>query len=454
MHPMRVRAIGALLVAGALLGAVPASALARDRTIEFRTSGALKVLWHGDPARGCAEAGMCGYSGTIDYPRRPQAFIEWFGPSGREFDPAGSTGLLDMTGPTRVRVRREVPGGAPATCRASNRFAAFTLDISHAYRDRLWLTLGTRVFPGPTVAGQCAGPLLADIAPALPSAPVRLRHLARRGARVSLAGRFPFHRGPISGEVVSTLRMRSEGARTEHENTHFGPEHVDRHRRLFVDLTFRIESAEGEVRSDFRAIDAPICARKDACGTHGSEVYSFTQGGGTVEVFGAMRTNAKHAPSLRRAIRRIARHAGLEGFAYGGHVSALTTDVLLGPGRPQCTDRRRSGRPFLDLGGHRRLTARLSFDAPLLEGRCPGPTDEQSLGGRLATGHLGLGQLARRSPELALHANRSYKAGAFRGRHAAHVSIRLRRVRARVRVVKPARDGSIRISRVSARSAL
>jgi hypothetical protein len=441
MHPMRVRAIVGVLVAGALVATAPAAARERFRTIGFKTSGSLKVLWHGDPARGCAGAGLCGYSGSIAYPSRPKAFISWF--TGGDFEE--STGFLDMSRtPTRVRVTRELPGQAPATCTASRRFTAFTLDLPNAYRGRVWLGLGTQIFPGPIVTGQCAGPLLSDVSPSLPSTAVRLRRLARRGARVSLAGRFRFQRGPLSGVVVSTIRMRSRGAHEEKSGP-LGRGHPDRHRRLFVEMAFKVERAQGEVRSDFRALDAPICRLRDACGTHGSEVYSFAREGGSVEVFGTARTSARHAPSLRRAIR----------IGDAGRSSALSTNVLVRPGGARCTDRLRPGETYFVLGGRKRLRAELISNDTVLDGRCPGPTEEQSLhGSRLARGRFALSLLARRSPTLVLGARRDFRAGAFRGRHTAHVELRLRRTRARVSVASPHSDGSFQARGFSARSAL
>jgi hypothetical protein len=446
---MRARAIVAVLAAGTLAAATQASALERLHTVHFKTSGSLKVVWHGDPARGCAQAGLCRYSGSIAYPPRPKAFIEWVGRATN----GEATGFLDMTGPSRVRVRREVPGGPPATCRDRSRFAAFTFDISRAYGHRVWLGLGTRIFPGPIVSGQCAGPLIGDVAPSLPSALIRLRHVAHRGARVSLAGRFPFHRGPLSGEVVSTLRMRSRGARKESPGQRFYPEHADRHRRLYVSVEYRVERAQGEVRSDFRAIDAPICRVRDACGTHGSDVYSLAQEGGSVELFGSMRTGARHAPPLRRAIRMVARHGGLRGFGDVGRTSGLTTNVFVGPGRPRCTFRRRSAPTYVVLGAQRRVTAELYANDTVLDGRCPGPTQDEAIRERVAVGHFGVGRLARRSLELVMHADRGFTAGAFRGTHTAHVELRLRRARARARVLRRGRDGSLEGARSSARIA-
>jgi hypothetical protein len=359
-----------------------------------------------------------------------------------------------MNDPSRVRVRREVPGGEPATCTSSRRFSAFTFDLSRAFGGRVWLAIGTDIFPGPLTAGQCAGPLIDDVTRALPSVPVRLRELARRGTRVSLSGRFQFHSGPLSGTVISTLRFKSRGAKDEGGERFFPEGRSNRHRTLFVELKYRIVRAQGEIRSDFRAIDAPICELRDACGTHGSDVYSLAQEGGSVDVFGATRAHSRHAPALRRAIRLIAHDRGLDGFGFGGRSSRLLTSVFVRPGGERCTDRLRPRHTYVVLGARKRLRVEVFGDPPSLRGRCPGPTEEQSLhGSRLASARYPLGRLARRSFELVLRADRGFKGGAFRGRQTAHVEFELRRTRATVRVVKPGRDGSIRISRLSGRSA-
>src|SRR2546423_10835381 len=55
------RAAAALIVL-VLLASRPASAGVR---VDTEVSGALTVSWHGDPARGCADAGVCDVAGSV-----------------------------------------------------------------------------------------------------------------------------------------------------------------------------------------------------------------------------------------------------------------------------------------------------------------------------------------------------------------------------------------------------
>src|SRR4051794_13110463 len=107
---MRVRAIAGVLAAATTLALAQAAAADakgdRLTTIHTRATGSIRVDWHGDPAAGCAAAGMCGYSGTTDYGPAAGADIERFQFGSERF--ADLDGILDMRHPTTVRVRREV----------------------------------------------------------------------------------------------------------------------------------------------------------------------------------------------------------------------------------------------------------------------------------------------------------------------------------------------------------
>ena len=56
--------MGATLVAAVLLTAGPAYGKNSEIAGRLATSGAVTVTWHGDRARGCAAAGLCGYRGS------------------------------------------------------------------------------------------------------------------------------------------------------------------------------------------------------------------------------------------------------------------------------------------------------------------------------------------------------------------------------------------------------
>jgi hypothetical protein len=434
MRAMRRRAIVAVVVAGALgAGSAPARAAEHLSQVEFRTSGSIKVVWHGDRARGCAAAGLCGYSGTTVYPARSgQAFVEL---EPESFLPV--FGALESPGQTRVRTERAVPGGGIAVCSQRSRSVEFTLSADRAWRGRDWLTVDTRIFPQPLASGQCAGPRIEDYASSLPSALVRRRAIKKRGTRVSFRGRFPFKSGPLSGHVVSTLGLKSRGVR--HIRLIDGVEDEPRRRgghELRVELRYEVTRVQGEARNDFRAVTAPICRVRDACGTHGSEVYSLAEAGEKLVVFGSARTHSRRRPSLRRAFRKVARDGYLNGFAGIDRDAGLTAHAFVRPGGATCIDRFRPRQPpVLALFGEKgRLVVTLFQDSRsnILRGRCPGPTDRPNPD--IARLRVSPGRLLKRALSLQLHRRRSFRTGAYRGTRTARVNVRLRRTRARVRV--------------------
>jgi hypothetical protein len=443
---MRSREIVAVLVAGALAGVACPQAGAAEHLIRvpLRTSGSIKVVWHGDRARGCAAAGLCAYSGSIRFPGHGRGFLE------REQGPRsflGFFGILDNPGTTVVRTERAVPGGEPAVCSQRSRFQVWTLDDRHAWGDRRWLGLGTDVSPAPAGSAQCAGPRIEDFAPSLPTAVIRRNSLDRRGARVSLAGRFPFKSGPLSGHVISTLSLRSRGARRVRVGGGRALDEGGKH-ELYVELRYRATRLEGEVRSDFRAIDAPICKVRDACGTHGSEVYSLDAAGETVDVTGFATTSSRRRPSLRSALRKVIRHGFLDAFVQLDRKPGLSAQAFVRPDGATCTDHFQPRQPpGLALFGEEGRLALTMFSggASILQGRCPGPEDPQPHGDEIARTRVPPGRLAKRVLALRLRKRHGFRSGAYSGTFTARMNLRLRRTRVRVMIdPKFGREGSLR----------
>jgi hypothetical protein len=274
-----------------------------------------------------------------------------------------------------------------------------------------------------------------DIAPALPSALVTPRQLERRGTRIGLAGRFPWRSGPLRGQLISTVRLQT--GRVHRRKVHLGHAPSPRGHELYVELHYRARRLQGEVRNDFRAIDAPICKLRDACGTHGSQVFSIESPNERVDVTGVARVRSRHKPSLRRALRTILRHGNFSSFTSLERDGGLTTHVLVRPGTATCNDRfrPRTG-PLIVMFGHRRkLTLDMfSAESDVLRGRCPGPTEEQGGGGILARARVPSKALLRRTIGLQLKARRAFAGGAYRGKRSARVNLVLHRTGARVSI--------------------
>jgi hypothetical protein len=411
----------------------PASAKLELIRVPVRSSGSIRVVWHADPARGCTSAGMCGYSGSIEYPTRGGGFLERLREDSRVVD---FTGILDPAGSTRVRTERAVAGSAPAVCSQRSRADPFTLQAKHAWGSRVWVSLGTELYPTPLASGQCAGPRIEDVTGSLPAALMKRTHMDRRGARVDLSGRFPWKSGPLSGELISTVRLKSRGAHREKLNGGTNPEKLPGH-ELYVDLRYRATQLEGELRNDFRAVDAPICRVRDACGTRGSEVYSLEAAGRMVHVIGTARVKSRRRPSLRKALRIVLRRGVFSALAPLGRSSGLTTHAFVRPDGRACTDRFRPRRaPFLLLfsDGERLALSMFAADSTLLRGRCPGPSEAQNGNGQIGRVLLSPSVVRRRVLAAHIRASHAFRGGAFRGTRSARFDVRLRRVHASVKI--------------------
>src|SRR5438270_10728427 len=101
---MRALALAATVGAVAAMAvAAPAYARVVDEEATLSTSGGVSVAWHGDRARGCAQAGLCGYRGslTVHPTTEGQLFLELA--HGR---PRSVFGELDPDQGTVARVQR------------------------------------------------------------------------------------------------------------------------------------------------------------------------------------------------------------------------------------------------------------------------------------------------------------------------------------------------------------
>lgn len=449
---MRVRAIaGALALAVTLVLAPTAVAADEDETettIHLRASGSMRVVWQADPDT-CAAAGICAYSGTIDYGPAEGAMLERFQFAGDPF--LDFDGLLEMQRRSTVRVQRQNGGFLPAECTERAQPAAFTMRVGRAYRHRLRVSLGTEVFPQIIASGQCAGPRLGDFAGSLPSAVFDPDRLTARGAKIDLSGRFPFAAGPMVGEVVSDVVLRTRRVHIEHHSGHEGRGHT--RRSLFVSLEYDVTRVSGGVTADFRAVESPACQALDACGTSGRDRYSIDADGPKLRAFGFAPLGHRKAPPLREALRRVARHGFLFAGANLDDESGRAAAVLHRPGSDDCVDAFVPRGPSLQLvAGRGKLGLTLGQQGGelsgggtnVLRGRCPGPTQGQILGAAtLARTRLSPGLLAKRRFRAVLHGGGSFATGAYRGTRSARLVVRLRRVHAVANVVREFVEGNL-----------
>src|SRR4051812_43296541 len=149
---MRHIALGATVGAAAFLAVTPATALAQDVSGLMTVTGGITVTWSGDPARGCAAAGLCGYSGSTQVSageRRSEYYLEVDGDH-----LYGESARIDLAARPAVRVRRTEGGEERGVCSDSDAVAFVGFDTRSAKRGRARFAV---VDPDVSSA-RCAGP--------------------------------------------------------------------------------------------------------------------------------------------------------------------------------------------------------------------------------------------------------------------------------------------------------
>ena len=181
-----VLAVASLGVPGA---AWSASHRARpQRSFSTEVTGPLLIAWSGDPAHGCAAAGLCGVSGTLQM---------HFG-NGELSGSGGPPELMANDDGAVARVQTTAPDGSVTTCVD---LVPVQFDIAvHGASARVAGTLLGLGSQAPS-AGRCAGPTSSQLA--------ALRLPARRLAHgYDLSGRTSFATGPFAVTVISGVRAR------------------------------------------------------------------------------------------------------------------------------------------------------------------------------------------------------------------------------------------------------
>jgi hypothetical protein len=253
------RALWAALLGAALLPA-GSSGAARIRTVklsELTATGSLTYTWTGDPARGCAAAGVCGIHGVLIL--RPQS-------PPQALSPGGGSVVLPLDGSSVARVVREQAGAVLGECTDLPENSFGTL-----YFNLLRRRATTATVQPPPTGGRCAGPAGADLAKV--SVPVR------RAGRASfdLTGTRSFVAGPFSGTLVSTIRLTPGPSPSQGQgfsSSSSGPGHPVQPASApiteFVSLQYRVSAASDAILARFSGAGQPGCRILDACGGSGS----------------------------------------------------------------------------------------------------------------------------------------------------------------------------------------
>ena len=430
----------------AALALVPAARASVEADVE--TSGALTATWHGDPARGCAEAGVCDVSGVVSL--RP--------PIGEN---SGSTSsddvlhLLDIQDDqVTIRVLRGPLGDPAGACldaegtvelvpRAVSRAGATT---------RVKLAGEPFVFGGGLSAGRCAGPLAADLEAALPAARVPTRALRSGALTLDYTGVRTFAAGPFSGVVRSTLVMRARVSRKPSRPLRgvrdrevaipvAAPRRPRAVRRAELSLSYEAAPARGSLRTEYDGGPAPACETLDACGLYGIHELTFTTRRLELRLSALVPARRGRAPTLAQALAAV--HAGRARASLDSSPEALPAQasvMVARDGLLACRDTRSTTLPPLvgeaDGGLELTLGARQYGESEdPLRTRCPGPARDADRDGPLAAGRLARSQIGAAHATVRLDARPAADAGFHIQAHGS-LTLKLVRTGASVRALR------------------
>jgi hypothetical protein len=435
VYTMRGIAIGAMAGAAALVAAAPADARAVGASGNLVSRGGITVAWHGDPARGCAAAGLCGYSGSVEI--RPDQGQYDFVLKGRRL--AESYSFLDLySTPPVIRVKRTDAAGEDGACVDQPLASDFGLTAANAGHGQVRFGLAV---PDLSTA-RCAGPDLSSLVARLPRRTRSLSRLTKRGAFVDFSGQVPFTAGRFRGTVRSTLRLRFSRSAPD-VSSHSVPRPPDRRPRVRIvqlHARYRVTRVEGSLSGSFAALTDPPCADLDACGVSGTVTWAVSSNRGifAIDAFARARRTDHGVRGALAAIRRG------RGIVYGDgdlarDFGTTTADVSRSGGTP-CHDTAGASAPGLAVtdAASRRLTFELGGEdaffasADLMRTGCPGPRDEDVLGvHRLAAGSLPIGVLADRSFGVRMRGSGRFASHGYSGTRSADFTLGLLRTSVR-----------------------
>jgi hypothetical protein len=394
------------MLAGAVLLvlALPTYALADE---SLTASGAITYTWQGDPARGCAAAGLCGVRGElIVAPQGGTSAFSFRGTIDVPFFSPDST--VRVAGPGGVCV--DVPTGSFGS----------DLFVTHRGHGKL----RGRIEP-PLSSSRCAGPTAQSLA----RITLAVRRFGGRRPSYDLRTRASFVSGPFTGTLVSTVVLRPSkgggGGSSSSGSFSAPPPPGPRRKILFerVTLRYRMQSLPSALTATFAGEPDPFCGALASCGATGALALSLPRFARTFTV--TAERVVRRRVSARRAIAELRRgtlpvEVGPPVPFRAGPPARVSETFDAGDGSScQATSASRQAEVIVNpgqfAGGPRDVVQVVLSDpneAGLVRTYCPGPDDGDLIGRSsiFASTRLGRDQLLRRHSVFALS-----RAGSFAG---------------------------------------
>jgi hypothetical protein len=416
----------AAIAATSLAGAAAPAHAQKTLSTQMHVFGTLSAVWEGDPARGCARAGVCSITGSVVYKPGFVGHVT-LGEDGSSTQSGGEPFASAL-----VRVRHG-PTAAEGSCadvvtdQLSPFFVRFSGRMAEVSFEEFELS-----------AGRCAGPRGVDLARALPHTTIPLARLESRARVLDLSSRTRFAAGPFTGIVVSSIKVaftRARPARERLEEQFGGATEIRHARRAGVHLRYRIAGITGELNTDFRGTSDAACATLGACGATGNSAFSLTNARGEIDVFATrlLRRGSK-PPRFRATLRALRRgNLGIDAFGELNRGYATVTGRFGSPSGT-CGDAVVGETPDMELTTKGRgLKLRLQGASDVVRTRCPGPSEQDVLAGHsVAHGAIPLKALGRRRLQVVVSTARSFDGDGYAGTRRGRLVLTLERVRAAI----------------------
>ncbi len=386
-------------------------------------TGTLTWVWRADPARGCAAAGLCGTTGSIevDVTQRSEG-------------QGGSSVSIGVGDPGAVARVYEPSGSCtdlvPVSVSLSNGSNVQPLSFSDT---------GDGEAPS---SGRCAGPTQEDLL----RSQLPVRRLA--GGGYDFSATTGFGAGPFDVALISTLTARRGSpsgvfaaadrgsSAASHTAATVGPRAAraaSRARRRspaptlfeYAEAAYRVRRVSGALSVGFLGLPSPLCDPADACGTAGTLSERAEPSSATLDIGGEQTLH--HRVAAPRALADLRAGRLGEETSFTGMLPAVLTETLSRAGGPACTQAR--FQPDLSLTAGDPTPRMISLNPPSTEPSdslrtpCPGPSRADILGDSpLAAGSLSLRAIGARALRIVLREPGGFEGLSYAGaRHGALV---------------------------------